>query len=421
MSKLALNGGEPLRSAPWPTWPKQETAQRAAELVAEALTSGKWAGDGPMENAFAERFAVLAGAKYGVCVSSGTTALQTALEAAGIGAGDEVIVPGLTWIATASSVLATNGVPVFADIDPHTFCLDPAATEAAITPRTKAIIPVHLSGAMADMDAVNRVAARHDLLVIEDAAHAHGSLWRCPDGRVRGAGALGYAGCFSLQASKSLTAGEGGIILTDELNFADRCWSYRNVGRARREGQPTVLGFNFRMAEVQAAVALAGLETLDEDLATRDANGQYLNERLARLPGIRPARRDARVARQAYYGYIFAYEPEAWDGIPRSRFVKGLQAEGIRAATGFAPVYRMEFSHVRKERFPFAARYDPSSPEYRPPDCPVTNRFALEQQITLPHPVLLGTRDDVEDVARAIEKLYEQRSELAQQPALAIA
>jgi dTDP-4-amino-4,6-dideoxygalactose transaminase len=209
--------------------------------------------------------------------------------------------------------------------------------------------------------------------------------------------------------------------LTDDSGFADRCWSYRNVGRARREGQSSVLGFNFRMAEVQAAVALAGLESLDRELATRDANGQYLNRRLAQLPGIRPARRDSRVERQAYYGYIFAYEPEAWDGIPRSRFLKGLQAEGIRAATGFPPVYRMEFWRVRKERFPFAARYDPTAPDYAEPNCPVTNRFALEQQITLPHPVLLGAQDDVEDIARAIEKLYERRSELAQQPALAVA
>ncbi|MBI3970441.1 MAG: DegT/DnrJ/EryC1/StrS family aminotransferase [Chloroflexi bacterium] len=420
MSRLAINGGEPLRTKPWPAWPRPETAQRAAELVSEALTSGKWAGDGPMENAFAERFARFSRARYGVCVSSGTTALQTALEAAGIGAGDEVIVPGLTWIATASAVLSTNGVPVFTDIDPETFCLDAESAEAAITPRTKAIIPVHLSGAMADMDAINAVAARHNLLVIEDAAHSHGSLWRCPDGEARGAGALGLAGCFSFQASKSLTSGEGGIVLTNDQDFADRCWSYRNVGRARREGQESVLGFNYRISEVQAAVLLAGLEALESELATRDANGQYLNRRLAELPGIRPARRDPRVVRQAYYGYILAYDPEAWDGVPRSRFLKALQAEGIRAAGGFVPVYRMEYWRIRKERFPFASRYDPSSPDYHEPNCPVVNRFSLEQQVTIPHPVLLGTQDDVEDVTRAVEKLYEQRDELAQQPALAV-
>jgi dTDP-4-amino-4,6-dideoxygalactose transaminase len=238
---------------------------------------------------------------------------------------------------------------------------------------------------------------------------------------VRGAGALGDAGCFSLQASKALTAGEGGVILTDDQDFADRCWSYRNVGRPRREGQPAVLGFNFRLSEAQAAVALAGLEALESELATRDANGQYLNRRLAQLPGIRPARRDSRVVRQAYYGYILAYDPDSWDGIPRGRFLKGLEAEGIRAAGGFPPVYRMAYWKVRRERFPYAARYDPTSPDYQEPNCVVSDRFALEQQITLPHPVLLGTQDDVEDVARAIEKLYERRSELAQQPALAIA
>ncbi|MGH2350493.1 MAG: DegT/DnrJ/EryC1/StrS family aminotransferase [Chloroflexota bacterium] len=421
MGQLAINGGEPVRTKPWPAWPKPETAMRAAELVTQALTSGKWAGDGPMEGEVAARFAAFSRARHGVCVSSGTTALQTALEAAGIGYGDEVIVPGMTWIATASAVLSTNGVPVFADIDPQTFCLDARSAEAAITPRTKALIPVHVFGAMADMDAIGDVAARHDLRVIEDAAHSHGSQWRCPDGEVRGAGALGDAGCFSFQASKSLSSGEGGIILTDDQDFADRCWSYRNVGRARREGQPSVLGFNYRISEVQAATLLAGLEALEEEIAIRDANGQYLNRRLEELPGIRPARRDARVVRQAYYGYIFAYDPQVWDGVPRSRFLAALGAEGIRAGGGFPPVYRMEYWHVRKERFPAAARYDPTSPDYQEPNCSVTNEMALQRQVTLPHAQLLGTRDDVEDIARAIEKLYERRDELVQQPAVAVA
>jgi L-glutamine:2-deoxy-scyllo-inosose/3-amino-2,3-dideoxy-scyllo-inosose aminotransferase len=422
MSQLAINGGTPVRSAGWPSWPKPETGERAAQLVAESLRSGKWGGDGPMENEVAQRFAELARAKHGVCVSSGTTALQTALEAAGIGAGDEVIIPGLTWIATASAVLSTNGVPVFADVSRDTFCLDPKAAEAAITPRTKAIIPVHLSGATADMDAMVELGKKHNLVVIEDAAHAHGSLWRRPDGEVRGGGAIGYAGCFSFQASKSLTSGEGGIVLTDDEAFADRCWAYRNVGRARKDGQESVLGFNFRISEVQAAVLLAGLENLDGELETRDENGQYLNQRLGGLPGIRPAKRDPRVVRQAYYGYIFAFEPEVWEGVSRGRFVKALQAEGVRAAGGWgAPVYGMPYWNVKKERFPFASRYDPTSKDYQAPDCPYSDQFAYKEQVTLPHPVLLGSRDDVEDIARAIEKLWEHRSELAQQPAVAVA
>ena len=414
MSALAINGGTPVRSAPWPTWPRPETGEHAAELVAEALRSGKWGGEGPMETEFASKFAAFQHAKYGVCVSSGTTALQTAFEAAGIGAGDEVIIPGLTWIATASAVLSTNGVPVFADISRETFCLDAKAAEAAITPKTKAIVPVHISGAMTDMDAIMDVARRHNLLVIEDAAHAHGSLWRCPDREVRGAGAIGDAGCFSFQASKSLTSGEGGIVLTNEEALANRCWSMRNIGRARKEGEENMLGFNFRISEVQAAVLLAGLQCLDGELETRDDNGIYLNKRLGELPGIRPAKRDARVVRQAYYGYIFAFEPEAWDGVSRGRFAKALQAEGIRAAGGWgAPVYGMPYWHVKKERFPFAARYDPTSPEYRAPECHYADQFTYHEQMTLPHPVLLGSRGDVEDVARAIEKLWEHRAELA--------
>jgi dTDP-4-amino-4,6-dideoxygalactose transaminase len=420
MSELAIFGGTPARTRPWPEWPRPETAARAAALATEALTSGKWAGGGPMEETLGARFAAFQGARYGVCVSSGTTALQTALEAAGIGYGDEVIVPGMTWIATASAVLATNGVPVFADLDPETFCLDVAAAERAITPRTRAIIPVHVFGTTADMDAVNALARRHGLKVIEDAAHAHGTQWRLPDGSVKGAGALGLAGCFSFQASKSLSAGEGGIILTDDEAFADRCWSFRNVGRARREGQESTLGFNFRLSEVQAATVLAGLEALEGQLATRDANGKLLDRRLAQIPGIHPARRDARVVRQAYYGYIFAFEPEEWEGLSRARFVKALQAEGIRAAGGWgAPVYGMQYWNVKKERFPFASRYDPTSPDYQPPSCPYSDQFAYKEQVTLPHPVLLGNREDSEDVARAVEKLWEHRSELIEQPVAA--
>ncbi|HEU5318542.1 MAG TPA: DegT/DnrJ/EryC1/StrS family aminotransferase, partial [Chloroflexota bacterium] len=382
MSALAINGGTPVRSAPWPTWPRPETGEHAAELVGEALRSGRWGGEGPMETEFAGKFAAFQRAKHGVCVSSGTTALQTAFEAAGIGAGDEVIVPGLTWIATASAVLATNGVPVFADISRDTFCLDAKAAEAAIGPKTKAIVPVHISGAMTDMDAIMDVARRHNLLVIEDAAHAHGSLWRCPDGEVRGAGAIGDAGCFSFQASKSLTSGEGGIVLTNDDAMADRCWSFRNIGRARRDGQESFLGFNFRISEVQAAVLLAGLECLDGELQTRDDNGIYLNKRLGELPGIRPAKRDARVVRQAYYGYIFAFEPEVWGGVTRNRFAKALQAEGIRAAGGWgAPVYGMPYWNVKKERFPFASRHDPTSPDFRKPHCPYADQFTYHEQM----------------------------------------
>lgn len=375
-----------------------------------------------METEFAEKFAAFQRAKHGVCVSSGTTALQTAFEAIGIGAGDEVIIPGLTWIATASAVLASNGVPVFADVSRDTFCMDAAAAEALITPRTRAIVPVHLSGAMTDMDAIIGVARRHNLIIVEDAAHAHGSLWLCPDGEVRGAGALGDVGCFSFQASKSLTSGEGGVILTNDEALANRCWAYKNVGRARNEGEENVLGYNFRISEVQAAVLLAGLECLDGELATRDANGMYLNERIGALPGIRPAKRDDRVVRQAYYGYIFAFEPEVWEGVGRGRFVKALQAEGIRAAGGWgAPVYGMPYWNVKKERFPFAARYDPTSSDYQTPNCPYSDQFAYKEQVTLPHPVLLGTKDDAEDVARAIEKLWEHRAELVQPAAVAVA
>ena len=209
MSELAILGGKPLRTRPFSVWPQYLPAD--AERVQQVVESRHWGGY-PVPSRycgeFAQRFAELHGAKYGLCLTNGTIALVAALQAAGIRFGDEVIVPAYTWDGTATAVLFAGGVPVFADVDPDTYCLDVESARKAITPRTKALLPVHLAMRFAEMDALSELAREHGLKIIEDCAHAHGGQYRG-----RGAGAIGDLGCFSFQESKLMTSGEGGIVI----------------------------------------------------------------------------------------------------------------------------------------------------------------------------------------------------------------
>jgi dTDP-4-amino-4,6-dideoxygalactose transaminase len=207
MVELAMFGGPPVRTNPYPAWPVFD--ERDLTAVTEVIQSGNWGGfpyPGPRTTRMVERFLELQGGEFGVAVANGTVALEVACRAAGVGWGDEVIVPAYTFQATAAAPMAAGAIPVIVDIDPDTYCIDPAAVASAITPRTRAVIPVHLGAHMADMDALLEIADRHDLVVIEDAAHAHGAQWRG-----RGAGTLGHFGAFSFQSSKILTSGEGGL------------------------------------------------------------------------------------------------------------------------------------------------------------------------------------------------------------------
>src|SRR5688572_12235477 len=228
-NKLALFGGKPVRTRPFPSWPifgKQEEKR-----LLRTLRSGKWGKLNGAEVAeFEQRFADMHGCKYGIAVVNGTVSLRIGLMAAGLRAEDEVIVPPYTFFSTASAVIEANAVPVFADVDPNTFNLNPESVEAAITGRTKAIIPVHFAGQPADMDALMTIAGKHKLIVIEDAAHAHGASYKN-----RPAGSIGHMASFSFQSSKNMTAGEGGIITTNDDSLADSCRSIHNCGRIPTE------------------------------------------------------------------------------------------------------------------------------------------------------------------------------------------
>ena len=406
MAQLALRGGSPVRTSPFTAWPIYD--KRESQALQTVLETRNWGGY-PCPNDYArefgKRFAEHHGAKYGIAVTNGTVSLELALQAAGIGAGDEVIVPAYTWEGTAAAVLFAGAAPVFVDVDPDTYCLDASLIEAAITERTRAIIPVHLGFRFADMDAIMGIAAKHSLFVLEDCAHAHGSQWNG-----KGAGSIGHAGSFSFQTSKLMTAGEGGAVTTNDINLADQVIRLANCGRPpRREsvGEPA-LGHNYRMTEFQAAILLAQLERLEEQTLQRERQTQRLEEGLRQIEGISLLPRDPRITRQASYHYVFRFHLEQFSGIHRNAFVAALNAEGVHCDGRFyEAVYKSSLFEFAADKFPSWAN---SKREF---ECPVAVRAGYEESVWLPHQIFLGTNEDVDDVLTAIQKIKTNVAELA--------
>jgi dTDP-4-amino-4,6-dideoxygalactose transaminase len=402
-------GGAPRPALAPEAWPRP--AGREMELLGQVVSSGNWAFDGPMEAEFEQQFAAYQDAAFGVCVANGTVALQLALEALDVGAGDEVIVPGLTWQATAAAALDINAVPVLADVEPGTYCIDPADVERLITPRTRAIIAVHLYSSLADMDRICEIGARHGIPVIEDCAHAHGSRWRD-----RGTGSWGTLGCFSFQLFKTLTAGEGGFVTTSDPALRERLYSLRNCGRRRAgstdaDWRPIQSG-NYRMTEFQAAVLLAQFDAFDAQASRRDSNMTRVDAGLAELPGVAPMKRPPQATRISPYEFVFRFVPGEWEGLSAEGFRKALEAEigvevdRVNEPLNAAPLY-----------LPLTKR------RYRVSDChwqavdparfklPVAD-LAYAEGVSLPHKVLLDDTS-VSALPDAIARMYEHRRALA--------
>ncbi|MGA8185342.1 MAG: DegT/DnrJ/EryC1/StrS family aminotransferase, partial [Terriglobia bacterium] len=336
---LAILGGSPVRTKPFPSWPVIEQNDEKGWM--QVLMTGKWNRlDGHFAHQFETSWARLLGAKYGLATSSGTTALLTSANALGIGPGDEVIVPPYTFVATVNIVLMQHALPVFVDTDPETFQIDARKVEAAITQRTRCIIPVHLGGSAVDMDTVLDVAKRHHLFVIEDACQAHLAEWRH-----KKVSTLADLGCFSFQASKNLNSGEGGAILTNDEGLYEFCLSFHNQGRGKyNSGFGYVRnGANFRMTEFQGALLLQQLTRLEAQSRVRTENAEYLTKQLKEIPGISPARMYDGCTRNAYHLYMFHYDSAHFAGLPRSRFLKALDAEGIPASGGYTPLNKQPF------------------------------------------------------------------------------
>jgi dTDP-4-amino-4,6-dideoxygalactose transaminase len=397
VSNLALNGAAPLRTEPFTAWPELDGTELGA--LERVLKSGTWGNGGSVQREFEREFAKFHGAADGVSVTNGTVSLVLCLRALGIKPGDEVIVPGLTWIATSLAVLETNGVPVFADVDRETLCLDPRAVEAAITRRTVAIIPVHLYRNMADMDALTQIAQRHKLGIIEDCAHAHGGAWRG-----RGAGTLGDLGSFSFQSSKTMTAGEGGMVF-GKPDLLNKVYSQKDCGRVHPDRGQRMFGGNHRMTEWQAAVLLSQLGRLESQMQKREASVAKLRELCVGLPGIRIIADQPQVTRQICYRLVFHYDRREAHGIPLGRFVEAVRAEGVPIERTYPCVYNNAlYATDTITWYPYAIKVQ---------RCSVAESIAEETAFTLPHQILLGSQKDLEDVVAVFRKVLANPDEAA--------
>lgn len=445
----AILGGEPVRRAPFVVAPMVDGEEE--RLVLEAvrnLNFSRYIGSsspdieeilrmpsreaaeidadwhflgGPGVRRFAAEFADRFGARFAIPVNAATSGLSVALSACGAGAGDEVIVPALSFTATGSSVLLFNSIPVFVDVDPRTFCIDPAAVEAAVTPRTRAIMPVHLLGNSCDMEALGDIAARHGLRIIEDAAQAPGTRYRG-----REVGTIGDAGVFSFQQSKNIMTGEGGMIVTDDAEIAARARLILNHGETVMEDHHTdaelanIVGCNFRMPELCAAVGRAQLAKLDTVNEWRNRNYRILEERLGRLPGLTAPYVPQDVDYVCHVAGFLFDEDEA--GMARDIFIAAMRAEGIPMGTGYTRLMYENPTFLRRIAYgengsPWTGGAEPSPVTYHRGQCPVAESLIYEKFLWMYHVAHPSTADDMEDVIRAAEKILRHAGALSSEAA----
>lgn len=408
--KLALIGGTPVRSQAFPSWPV--ITAKDEQTWMEVFRTRRWNRlNGAYVDQFEKTWAERAGARHCVATSSGTSALVTSVNALEVGPGDEVIVPPYTFVATINSVLLQHALPVFVDSDRETFQIDAGKIEAAITKRTRCILPVHLGGASANMDAILAVAKKHQIPVLEDACQSHLAEWRG-----RKLGTWGDLGCFSFQASKHLNSGEGGAIVGDKESLMEIARSFHNQGRAAQDAGFSWArnGDNRRLTEFQGALLLAQLARLEEQSRVREQNATHLTKLLGEIAGISPARMYEGCTRNAYHLYMFRYDPAHFSSLPRQRFLKAMQAEGIPCSSGYAPLNKEPF--LKQTLYSRAFRYI-----YQPKEiaelearnqCPENDKLCQEA-VWLTQNLLLGSRQDMEQIAEAVRKIQRQSSLLA--------
>ncbi len=403
MEKLAIDGGTPVRNGGWTArWPVYDDLEK--KLVLEVLESGNWGGIFEIGSTYGklplmeQKFAELQNANHAIGLVNGTVAITVALLAAGVKPGDEVIVPPYTFVATASAALAFGAIPVFVDIEEDTLLLDPEKVEAAITSRTKAIVPVHMAGGPANMTRIMEIAKKHNLVVIEDAAQAVGAKW---DGQ--SVGAIGDMGTFSLQSSKNLNSGEGGIITTNNTNFWEQAWSIINVGRVPggKWYQHDRIGQNYRLTEFQAALVLAQMTRLEEQMQRREKNVSILNELLDATEGINILRRDSRVTRHANHVYMFKLDSDLGNRIDKDDFIKKVNAEGIFILSGY--------NSLNKNQAIISASKELTGQDHRY-DCPVSERICDNEALWLTQVTLLEDEKAMNDIAAALQKVIRSYS-----------
>jgi perosamine synthetase len=412
VQKPALLGGKKVRTGPFAAWPKFDEREERALL--DVLHSGKWyRGNGQFVKKFEQAYAELTKAKECLATCNGTAALFISLNVLGVEPGDEVIIPPYTFIATANVVLSQHALPVFVDTDPETFQMDHRKVEAAITDRTRAIMPVHLGGNVCDLDALLEIARRRKIPLIEDACQSHLAEWKG-----RKAGTWGDAGCFSFQASKNLNSGEGGAILFNDADTRERAYTFHNNGSGLKfiglNFTYASAGSNLRLTEFQGALLLAQMTRLEEQARTRADNGKYLTAMLREIPGVLPARSYAGCTNNAYHLFMLRYQPDKFAGLKRETLLKALSAEGIPASGGYSPLNSQAFlknaigSRGFGRLFP-AQRLKQWEEQNR---CPANDRLCTEA-VWFTQNMLLGPRTDMEQIAEAVRKIQAHAGELA--------
>jgi dTDP-4-amino-4,6-dideoxygalactose transaminase len=399
----------------WPVWPAP--SPNALHRLENVLHGGRWSISGfatgrpPMERIFAERFAAWNAVAYCTPTANGTSALVAALDALDIGPGDEIIVPGLTWIAPALAVLQVNATPIIVDIDPDTLSISADAIDAAITPRTRAVIVVHLYCSTADIDRILAISRRHGLALIEDCAQSHGTVWRG-----RKVGGWGDVGVFSMHQGKPLTCGEGGAAITNDERLFDRLQQLRANGRRYIDSPApagvfdlievgSVLGSNLALSEFQAALLLDGLESIDAQNARKAEGAAFLDCELSAISGLRPIGRSPHVSAQTYYHYLIRFEPEAFAGHQPAALAEFLTREiGCPWQPTYVPMNRHRlYNPLAQRRYAEGAdrraAIDPT--RFSLPECERAHMTSL----IVPHRVLLADKDKLTRIPEAFEKL----------------
>ncbi|HXX99855.1 MAG TPA: DegT/DnrJ/EryC1/StrS family aminotransferase [Candidatus Limnocylindrales bacterium] len=407
MAELALKGGKKSKRKPFPVWPHYDDAERKA-LMNVLESRVWWRTPGTHTLAFEQEFAKFHGAKHGLAVTNGTAALEVTMSALGIGPGDEVILPDFTFVATASAVLYAGAMPVTVDVSPQTYCLDPALAEAAVTARTKAIIAVHMGGHPADLDALGDLAKRKGIALVEDSAHAHATEWKG-----KRIGTYGTAGTFSFQASKLMTAGEGGMIVSNDDAFEKQARSVHDCGRMPGEWfySHFINGSNYRLSEWQGAVLSAQLKRLDAQTKHRHQNARLLDKLLAQIPGITPQKLDPRCTRNGHYAYIFHVDSKQFAGASTEKLIEAMIAEDIPNQASYPPVHALEVFQNGEYRKRLSGTQAKEPHVFLQASYPNTQRAAFKT-IWIPQPALLGDEEDMHEIAAAWSKIQKFAKEL---------
>jgi perosamine synthetase len=415
VNKPAILGGNPVRpkgSSLGVSWPIYDDTD--VQMYLDAYKNNRWSeysnSSKELSVRFEKEFAELMGAGYCAATNSGTDALDAAQRAFDVGPGDEVITQTNTFIATAQTTFNLFALPVFIDSDPETFMINADLIEERITPNTRAILPVHIGGAAADMDKILAIAKKHNLVVIEDACQAHMGEWRN-----KKLGSIGDLGCFSFQEGKSLCAGEGGAVIGNDDNIMARVDGYTNNGRDPRGQRRSFPGSNFRITPFVSATLLGQIRRLEEQSALRDENCGYLERLLSEIKGVRPTKKYPGQTRRAYYEYQLIYEKEYFNDLPKTKFRDAMRAEGIGFGRGIDsslhldPFIETYFNLPSFKKIYSRERLD----RYRKENvCPVNERIDKETGLSLGQRVFLGTKKDMEDIVAAIIKIQKNSARL---------